>query len=537
MAFITNGLPNNGRSARFAVSYEDTLSKADGLDQALALLAACERDLQLITGWFAGVRFEFSFPIYVQIADGTGGASWTDPPDISLWFGFNATVTIKAGTGASPATIRYLLVAEVTEMYMASQRAWWFGARYLFSGADEGSMGESLSRFLAAQFLLATNLGKSVPPESAVVPFWLNDPMRPNFVDVAPDDNMPDATTGCGTCFLFFLHSQLGFSIEEIIQSSAPTLGGVYQKLTGKTDGWSSFKNLVDTHYPQDGSMYMPPMENLFPVADLATFYAPREVSWFVNGTPNVASVLLSHVLESSVRIDLTSDDPGLVGIAASVRATSSALVRLNVPKQDPAFVEKTVTLKASYAGKTISTPVKVVHPENLPTAALEIVPLTVDDPCAQTVVEGDSQDFVVKNVGVIFDKTGLSYEWSAKDANGAIVASGSTPVLNIPILPPAGTHVRIDVTVENVYGIRAKGHFEFTTVERRTGLREELRRLDCSLRRLDYLKRYVPPWVPVEEGVIEILDGEQLAELRDQSQRVAAAAEQVLSEIEALQR
>jgi hypothetical protein len=531
MAFITTSLPNAGRTTHFAFSYEDTLSKADGLDQAVAVLAACEQDLQWISGWFAGVRFEFSFPIQVQIADGTGGASWTDPPDISL-SGFSPTVTVKAGAGASSATVRFLLVAEVTEMYMASQRLWWFRARYLYSGADEGSMGESLSRFLAAQFLHARNLSKSVPPESAVVPFWVNDPMRPNFVDVAPDDNMPDVVTGCGTCFLFYLHSQLGFTIGQIIGASAPTLGGVYQNLTGKNDGWSSFKDLVDLHYPQDGSMYLPPMENLFPVADLHTFSAPGVTSWVVNGTPNIATVFLSRPIEAGVRVTLTSDDRDLIGIAATVNTTSFAPVRLTVPEQAPDFTEETVTLSASYGGRTLKKAVKVVRPENLPLPALEIVPLTVADPCAQAVVEGDSQDFAVKSVGAIIDHTGLSYDWSVANATVDVTYE---PVLNIPILPPAGTRVMIDVTVKNASGIRAHGHFAFTTVERRTGLAEQLRYLDCSLRRLDFQRRYVPPGVPVEEAGVEILDGEQLVGIREQSERVAAAAEQVLTAIEAL--
>jgi hypothetical protein len=40
----------------------------------------CEDDLNLIQGWFSGVDFQFSFPINVQIANVSGGASWNDPP-------------------------------------------------------------------------------------------------------------------------------------------------------------------------------------------------------------------------------------------------------------------------------------------------------------------------------------------------------------------------------------------------------------------------------------------------------------------------
>src|SRR2546425_12315796 len=126
MAFITTSLPNNGTTPHFAVSYDDTLSRADGLDRALDLLNYCDADLALISSWFAGVNFQFAFPISVQITGDSDGASWTDPPDIALWFGFHPTVSIMPGPMPSTSLIRFLLVAEVTEMYMASQRKQWF---------------------------------------------------------------------------------------------------------------------------------------------------------------------------------------------------------------------------------------------------------------------------------------------------------------------------------------------------------------------------------------------------------------------------
>ena len=43
-------------------------------------------------------------------------------------------------------------------MFMASQGREWYGSVGFFNNADEGSMGESLSRFLAAEFLLVTGV-------------------------------------------------------------------------------------------------------------------------------------------------------------------------------------------------------------------------------------------------------------------------------------------------------------------------------------------------------------------------------------------
>lgn len=163
MALTSAGLPNKGRTTHYQISYDDTFSKADGLDRAAALQAKCEQDFTLMSGWFAGVNFEFSFPIAVQVTNATGGASWTDPPDIALAFGYSPTVVIKPGTGTSADFVRYLLVSEVTEMFMASQKKGWYQDTSAFSGADEGSKGEGLSRFLGVQFKIANALpGRAV---------------------------------------------------------------------------------------------------------------------------------------------------------------------------------------------------------------------------------------------------------------------------------------------------------------------------------------------------------------------------------------
>jgi hypothetical protein len=79
MAFVATSLPNNGRTAHFAISYDDSLSNARGVDIARDLLNYCESDFALIQSWFAGVNFQFAFPISVQITGDSGGASWTGP--------------------------------------------------------------------------------------------------------------------------------------------------------------------------------------------------------------------------------------------------------------------------------------------------------------------------------------------------------------------------------------------------------------------------------------------------------------------------
>jgi hypothetical protein len=252
MAAISTGLPNGGRTAHFQVTYDDSLSAADGLGRASGLQGKCEDIFNQISSWFAGVGFIYSYPIELRIMNDVGGAGWEVPSGFQLSFGWEPTVKIRPGPGTPVEVIWYLVVSEVTEMFMASQdKGWGYEELGTFSADNEGSMGEGLSRFLGIQFLLANNLGGTAPSIAsgpfAVTNLWLNSP-RADYVNTAPDDKEPDAVTGCAAAFLFYLHDQLGFGIRSIVAAASSTLAGVYRNLTGRNDGWTSFITLVNQH-------------------------------------------------------------------------------------------------------------------------------------------------------------------------------------------------------------------------------------------------------------------------------------------------
>lgn len=235
MAFKTAG-----STTHYTIQYDDSLSQADGLDRANGLLAKCEADFSLMAGWFAGVTLTVGTPITVQITPGPYARAGWGPP-----------ITLVPGNGSPVALLRYLLVSEVVEMFMLAQSKGWFGT------GNEGSAGEGLSRFLGAQFLAAAGLGTS---ESGfdVARLWLNSPRQDYVNHINLLDHAPDATTGCSTLFIYYLHSQLGFSINAIIAAAAPTLAGVYQNLTGDAcDPFPNFKQTLDAAFPStnpDGS-------------------------------------------------------------------------------------------------------------------------------------------------------------------------------------------------------------------------------------------------------------------------------------------
>jgi hypothetical protein len=66
--------------------------------------------------------------------------------------------------------------------------------------------------------------------------------------------------------FLNWLHYQLKHPWQQIVAAGAPTLGQTYTKLTGKTDGFSRFKALIDSRFPAGHKFRLKKTDNPFPL-------------------------------------------------------------------------------------------------------------------------------------------------------------------------------------------------------------------------------------------------------------------------------
>ena len=331
--YVTAGLHHHGVTEHYAFAYDSVLA-AGGLEPARtkALMAAAEKDYKLMSDWFGVIGLSVSLPLHVNVANESGGAHT------------GQTVTLKPGSGDAN-YCRYLLVSEVTELFMDSQQKGWFSP----DGSGEQSCGEGLSRFLAQQFLVWAGIGIS-EPDYAISPSWLNSSLpsttagstqlgpqpltslsasinaaatslsvvnapsipfaatyviqigneqmlvtavnqsantlivtrghnstakaahsakaqvfqnygsRADYVNLTLEyDHGIDAATGCAMLFLYYLHVQLCYSIDDII-AKAPgishasnCLRGVYRNLTGDDgDPFPFFKELLDKNFPRN---------------------------------------------------------------------------------------------------------------------------------------------------------------------------------------------------------------------------------------------------------------------------------------------
>lgn len=299
MSQVSTGLNNPfglgaGVTKHYKITYDSSLATADGKDRANGLLANCEADFTTMDAWFSGINLPFTPPISLQIVTGAYAKAGWGPP-----------ITLQPGNGESVDLVRYLVVSEVTEMLMKAKDNGW---GYSFGDSNEGSKGEALSRYLGFKFMSDKGLDTSLLTNGGVTFFvsnsWLSTD-RADFVNNNPDDNAPDATTGCTTLFLYYLVSQLQFDIVTVVNNGAATMAGVYSKLTADiVDPFPFFNRLVGSVFPDKSTISTGPnFDNPFPVGILSVWvdkstFGRDEVQDIINTQGGVVSNAFWVVLE-----------------------------------------------------------------------------------------------------------------------------------------------------------------------------------------------------------------------------------------------
>jgi hypothetical protein len=267
LAFTSQGLggdPPGDLTPYYHFQYEETLATPEFNNVEPTRTFAAEfaggLDFNMMQGWFGGIALDVNLPIAVNVTPYANGASW----NLS---GGNLVITLHPGRG-DQWMVRYLLVAEMVEQFMRAQGKGWFGNN------TEGSVGEGLSQFLAAQFVLEwgtsaqSHLGALPPTNFEYSNYWLAS-NRLDYVSY-PDrsDRGRDEKSACSLLFIYYLHNQLNFSIEAIVAAGAPDLVTVYQNLTGSADfPFAAFKQLLDTAFPGNKVITSGNLDNPFPIA------------------------------------------------------------------------------------------------------------------------------------------------------------------------------------------------------------------------------------------------------------------------------
>jgi phosphatidylserine/phosphatidylglycerophosphate/cardiolipin synthase-like enzyme len=238
-----------GRTAHFIV-YSD--GSAAGNASAQAVLASAETDYATVRDWFGGVNLPAGHdgddqktprtaqPLQVLMDPQAGGA---------YHFGCDAT---DLYVEPAPQLAEGFMVAELVEVFEAA----------INNGWDCGhANGEALSRALAADRSpqLVADLLQTEQD------WWANG--HADYISTNTATDQDELSNGCGTLFLNYVHSQLGFSWKQIATTGGRALADTYQRLTGRTgaEGFSDFVARLAT-LDQGGRLNLPASGNPFPL-------------------------------------------------------------------------------------------------------------------------------------------------------------------------------------------------------------------------------------------------------------------------------
>ena len=231
-------------TAHFTFEYDKTLPNAAALAFGAAIAATADTDYNLLSSWFDGL-IPPGAPFNVKINNLSSTRSGSN----------NAikNITMDIGVGMADVPLgRMVLVGESAEMFMGAQNRGWFAGK---------SNGEALSQ--VAGFTIAPGTaGFSGPPA------WLdsNNSARPNFVaNTDPTDKNP-VSYGCGILFLFYLTTQLGFSMRAIVQAAGDTLEKTYENLTQSSNAFPTFAALLAARFPPGVPSGLSGSSNPFPL-------------------------------------------------------------------------------------------------------------------------------------------------------------------------------------------------------------------------------------------------------------------------------
>ena len=217
----------------FAFEYNNLLNSTAATALGKALADTAEQDFATMTEWFSGATPQGGV-IDTKINLGSGGASNDNVNNINLRLGATANFNLA----------RCTLVAEVMEIFMAVNQFGW---------KPGDSNGEGLSQ-LGAFTIYPDQRGLLNGPQvwldTSVNPTPTN-PSRPDFVSRPPEATDQNFTSfGCALLFLYFLRSQLGFSMKAIVSAHAISLENVYLNLTKDGGGFQTFSNILEGKFP-----------------------------------------------------------------------------------------------------------------------------------------------------------------------------------------------------------------------------------------------------------------------------------------------
>ncbi len=262
MALTSSGLNDPlgmgaGKTTNFHVQYDDSLPSQTAVkNNANALLAVVENEYTVTTGWFATPSGKFGTGhrqvVNLNIGGGGGGNN----------SGYGSAINIDSlGAGPNPTeSVKMVFMNEWVEILMSLSGGKWHAA---------DSSGEGLSQYCGIVRFQTGHYSYY----GSWVDRWLNQHPREDWVTTTEGSDGNAISFGCALAFIYYLNTQLNFTINQIIAAGASNLAASFRTLTGDSGNpYPFFSGLLEHVYPSTAPANIPgPVtDDPFPLAELS---------------------------------------------------------------------------------------------------------------------------------------------------------------------------------------------------------------------------------------------------------------------------
>lgn len=250
-----------GITPNFEIWYDDSLpNQTRVIANANALIAAVETEFTVTTGWFNTPAGKFGASHRQRVLLNRGGGSGANNSGYGNDINLDSLGTGGATAAVAAEQVKMVWMNEWVEILMSLTNGKW-------NAGD--SSGEALSQYCG---IVRFQQGHYAYYGSWVAA-WLNTAGRPDWVTSTEGTDGNAVSFGCALAFLYYLNTQLGFSIDEIIAAYDTNLMKTYNALTGDPGNpFPFFASLLERAYPSSSTASIPgPVsDDPFPIAALS---------------------------------------------------------------------------------------------------------------------------------------------------------------------------------------------------------------------------------------------------------------------------
>jgi hypothetical protein len=221
-------------TTNFVIQYQDNFANAK--QRAEKLKQSAEADFATIRSWFGnnsgfGASNRVTLLVDTKSLANNNGYHSDGSTKITMHH-FNDQGTSALADDA----VMGLFVAEIIEVLMSCRNSQTGTTSWHAADSD----GEGLSR-MAVGMLHPDSYYNSSLLQGPYVNGWLQSNARNDWITSNESSDTDGDSFGCTILFLYYLHSQLGHSMFNIITKAGDTPEKTYKALTGNSGGYAAF--------------------------------------------------------------------------------------------------------------------------------------------------------------------------------------------------------------------------------------------------------------------------------------------------------